>query len=226
MSTEGGTGAIGTTEPSTPLSVSGTTSTQTVRFEDPSGNYRFLQQLDGSNLASRRFRNGTTGVALQITSDGDVGVGTTSPDFKLEVNGSAGKPGGGSWSNSSDRRLKKNIRGLEGSLDNLLALRGVTDEYKDPDAINELHGTRIGMIVQEVEEVFPNWVSKAGHGYKTLTFRGFEALTVEALRELRDEKDTEIASLRAEKDAQIADLTNRLDRMEAMVSGLTGVVQE
>jgi hypothetical protein len=31
-------------------------------------------------------------------------------------NGSAGKPGSGSWSISSDRRLKKNIEGLDGSL--------------------------------------------------------------------------------------------------------------
>ena len=30
--------------------------------------------------------------------NGNVGIGTTSPTFLLEVNGSAGKPGGGSWS--------------------------------------------------------------------------------------------------------------------------------
>ena len=113
----------------------------------------------------------------------------------------------GSWSNSSDRRLKKNINDLEGSLDNLLALRGVTYEYKDPEAINELPGERIGMIAQEVEEVFPDWVSEGGHGYKTLTFRGFEALAVEALRELREEKD-----------AQIASLENRVAQLEAMVA--------
>ena len=61
------------------------------------------------------------------------------------------------------------------------------------------------MIAQEVEEVFPDWVSEGGHGYKTLTFRGFEALTVEALRELREEKDKEIASLENE----VAQLSER-----------------
>ena len=167
-------------------------------------------------------------VSINRSSAGNVGIGTTAPGFKLEVNGSAGKPGGGSWSNASDRRLKKNINDLDGALDDLLALRGVTFEYKDPDAINELHGTRIGMIAQEVEEVFPDWVSNAGHGYKTVTFRGFEALTVEALRELRDDKDAQIASLedeiaelREEKDSEIQVLADRLAKLESMIETLT-----
>ena len=151
--------------------------------------------------------DGTT--RLRIHANGNVGVGANiTPSFQFEVAGAgtAGKPGGGSWSNSSDRRLKKNIEDLDGSLDKLMRLRGVSFEYLDPDAINELPGQRLGMVAQEVEEVFPDWVSPGGHGYKTLTFRGFEALAVEALRELREEKDEQIATLRTEKDAQITAL--------------------
>ena len=59
------------------------------------------------------------------------------------------------------------------------------------------------MIAQEVEEVFPDWVSEGGHGYKTVTFRGFEALTVEALRDLREEKDRQSTELRGQKDNEI-----------------------
>ena len=121
---------MGTLNPFAPLSVLGTTNTQTVRFEGPLGNYRFLQQLDDSDLASWIFRNGTSGTAFKIASDGNVGIGTATPTFLLEVDGSAGKPGGGSWSNSSDRRLKKNIRDLNSSLDQLMKLRGVRFEYK------------------------------------------------------------------------------------------------
>ena len=105
------------------------------------------------------------------------------------------------------------VDAIHGSLDQLMKLRGVTFEYIDPDSINELHGTRIGMIAQEVEEVFPDWVGVRDNGNKTVTHRGFEALTVEALRELRDEKDVEIAALRAENDA----LRRRLDSVEALV---------
>ena len=140
------------------------------------------------------------------------------PAYQLQVfgDGTAGKPGGGSWSNSSDRRLKKNIRDLEGSLDRLLQLRSVSFEYKDPEAINELPGERTGMIAQEVEKVFPDWVDVGGHGYKTLTFRGFEALTVAALRELRQEKDQELRALRA----QNTGLESRIAQLEALVAKL------
>ena len=179
---------------------------------DMPGRIEFLTAPDGGTARVTR---------MTIKNNGNVGIRTSSPGFTLEVNGSAGKPGGGSWSASSDRRLKKNIEDLDSSLDQLMKLRGVTFEYKDPEAINELHGTRIGMIAQEVEEVFPDWVSEAGHGYKTLTFRGFEALTVEALRELRQEKDGQLA----ERDAEIEKLRNknaeleaRLARIEALLS--------
>ena len=93
----------------------------------------------------------------------------------------------------------------------MLALRGVTYEYKNPKATNELPGKRIGMIAQEVEQVFPDWVEIGGHGYKTLTYRGFEALTVEALRNLREEKDAEIQALR-----------EHLAKLEALVERLAG----
>jgi hypothetical protein len=38
-----------------------------------------------------------------------VGIGTSAPAYLLHVNGTAAKPGGGSWTVASDKRLKKNI---------------------------------------------------------------------------------------------------------------------
>ena len=165
-----------------------------------------------------------------INTGGNLGIGTGAPGFRLEVNGDAGKPGGGSWSNSSDRRLKKNVEDLDGALDQLLRLRGVTFEYKDPATINELPGERIGMIAQEVEEVLPDWVNINSRGHKTVTFRGFEALTVEALRDLRTEKDRELANHHERLGAvereneelreRNADLESRLSQLEALVTQL------
>jgi len=163
---------------------------------------------------------------LLITSAGDVGIGATDPlSFKLAVNGSAAKPGGGSWSLFSDARLKRDIRPLEGTLDRLLALRGVTFEYIEPAAIHELPGTRIGMVAQEVEKVFPDWISEGPDGYRRLTFRGFEALTVEALRDLREEKNAEIAALRSALEAQraeIAALRGAIDLVRSELSTRRG----
>ena len=72
------------------------------------------------------------------------------------------------------------------------------------------------MIAQEVEKVFPDWVHQRDDGYKAVTFRGFEALTVEALRELRSEKDQQIETLEAEND----ELRERLETLEASVHSL------
>ena len=163
------------------------------------GSFTAELQQSGSSVFS--IINGGS-ERLSVRSGGNVGVGTTTPDFLFEVNGDAAKPGGGSWTSTSDMRLKKNINDLDGALDRLLALRGVAFEYKDPEAINELPGERIGVIAQEVEEVFPDWVGENGQGYKTVTFRGFEAVAVEALRDLRSEKDTQIRLRDQRLDAQ------------------------
>ena len=147
-------------------------------------------------------------IELVLKRGGRVGVGTDAPGHKLSVNGTAGKPGGGTWSVFSDARLKKNVGAIEGALDTLLALRGRTFEYKDPDAIHELPGRRIGFVAQEVEDVIPDWVEQAGE-YKTLTIRGFEALAVEAFREIAQE-NRELRAQHARMNAELAELRAEL----------------
>jgi len=152
-----------------------------------------------------------------IRAPGGVGIGTDDPaGHQLAVNGSAAKPGGGSWSVYSDVRLKKNIKPLRGALDRLLKLRGVTFEYKDPDATIALPGVQTGLIAQEVEEVFPEWVDEDANGYKYVTVHGLEALLVEALRELREQRITDTSTLQAEAD----ELRTRLARLERVVNAL------
>jgi Chaperone of endosialidase len=176
---------------------------------------RLMLYTSGHSYPVAIGRTDMGGIFVDTDANGsDVGIGTEAPQYKLHVAGSAGKPGGGSWTNSSDRRLKKNIHDLDGSLDRLMKLRSVSFEYKDPESINELPGERIGMIAQEVEEVFPDWIDEGGHGYKTLTFRGFEALAVDALRELRAEKDSQIEALRKENAA----MQRRLARLESLLA--------
>ena len=107
----------------------------------------------------------------------------------LRVNGNAFKPGGGSWGNTSDVRLKRHVRPLTGALDQLLRLRGICFEWKEPEKQGNLTGPQMGMLAHEVEEVFPEWISTDPEGYKQLTIRGFEALVVEALRTLKAIQD-------------------------------------
>ena len=114
------------------------------------------------------------------------------------VSAQAYKPGGGSWAASSDGRLKKNVQPLSRALDRLLALRGVTFEYAQPDASMHPAGTFTGFIAQEVQRTFPNWIGHDAQGYLTVGPQGFEALTVEALRQIKDEDGARIAKLESD----------------------------
>src|SRR6185369_17640147 len=63
----------------------------------------WLQATSSSNLA-------TNFQFLINPNGGNVGIGTTAPTDTLSVNGTASKPGGGTWAVFSDQRLK-NIKG-------------------------------------------------------------------------------------------------------------------
>lgn len=148
---------------------------------------------------------------------------TAGGPFNLELfEGQAYKPGGGSWGVVSDERLKKNVSSLTGALDSLLQLRSVSFEYKDPAAIHELPGRHNGFIAQEVEKVFPEWVNPISGGMKAVSPVGFESLTVQALREIREEKDSQIQTLRKQNE----DLKSRLDEMQQVLQDLVAARKE
>jgi hypothetical protein len=148
---------------------------------------------------------------LMIVGNKSQGVGRRVSIWdRLEVNGSAFKPGGGSWSAISDVRVKKNVLPLKGALEKLLRLRGVSFEWKEPEEQGNLRGPQMGLIAQEVEEVLPEWISTDPSGYKNMTVRGFEALVVEAFKQLKAENETLKAKLTAENN----ELRARIETLE------------
>ncbi len=159
-----------------------------------------------------------------IDAAGSVGINTNNPSgFGFIVNGTAAKPGGGTWAVFSDSRLKHDIAPMTGTLDRLLKLHGYSFEYNADAVANRfaLPGSQLGLLADEVEQVFPDWVGTDNQGYRYITERSTTALMVEALRDLKTEKDTQLA----QRDRQIeqlanenADLKTRLDRLERRVS--------
>ena len=126
---------------------------------------------------------------FRVQENGRVGIGTDTPLADLHVNGTAGNPTG-TWGTYSDRRLKKNITDIHSALDKLSRLRGVTFQWIDPEEYGGGYaGTRMGFIAQEAEQVFPEWVETWDNGYKSITPMGLDALTVEAVKELKQEND-------------------------------------
>lgn len=127
-------------------------------------------------------------------------------DFYIAGNGY--KPGGGSWADSSDGRLKENAQPLTGALGVISALNPVTFNWKEG-----LSGIETGFIAQEVQSVIPTAVSEADptnaqsayipEGEKVLNVgwkNDMTAYLVGAIKELKAELDaakTRIAELEA-----------------------------
>jgi hypothetical protein len=128
---------------------------------------------------------------------------------------------GGAVGTLSDARLKKNIAPIARPLETLLALRGHTFEYRDPAAAMNAPGPRLGFIAQEVRQAVPQWVAPTGkQGFLAVTPAGFEALAVEAIRDLKAASDVRIEALESENAAlrsETKTLAARLARLEARI---------
>jgi len=103
---------------------------------------------------------------ISIEQHGNVGIGTTAPDSLLTVNGSADKPGGGSWGTFSDGRLKNLDGSFNSGLSQVLKLNPVRYRYKADNAMGirdtEEH---IGVVAQDVQQVIPEAVTENSKGY-------------------------------------------------------------
>jgi hypothetical protein len=194
-----------------------------VRFLDSTGEID-AQIFSGTGFLQSPLNFATAGTTrMVITSNGNVGIGNSLPTFLLHLGtNSAAKPTSSAWTVDSDRRLKKNIRPIEDSLDRLLQLKGVTYQWIDPDSQGGMDGTYTGMIAQDVQQVFPEWVAAKPDGFLTLTPIGFEGLVVEALRDLRAEKDAEIDELQS----QISDLQSANQSLQLQLDTLRDQLQQ
>ena len=99
-------------------------------------------------------------------STGNVGIGTASPTALLSVNGTANKPGGGSWDVFSDERLK-NIKGrFSPGLKAVMQLQPIRYEYKRDNALRlKSEGEHIGFGAQSLQKIIPEAVTKNSEGY-------------------------------------------------------------
>jgi hypothetical protein len=122
---------------------------------------------------------------MTIRSGGNVGIGTTTAGYLLEVNGTIGKPGGGLWTASSDLRLKQNVTEFTDGMDQIMQIRPIKYRY------NELSGfdTRpeyVGVIAQELQEIVPYMVGsyeKDGQEYLNVDNSAMTYMLINAMQE-------------------------------------------
>ena len=97
---------------------------------------------------------------------GNVGIGTKSPEYHLDVRGSIYSSLGGytqtgltTWSIASDRRIKENIvkASYEKCLENVKNIELYNFNFKD-NCVNTNDKHQLGFIAQEVQQVYPKAV--------------------------------------------------------------------
>jgi hypothetical protein len=134
--------------------------------------------------------SGGAGTSMVIeNATGDVGIGTSSPSYPLDV---AGAAHASSHPTSSDERFKRDVRPLSGVLDKLGRIRGVSFEWNGLyESLGRASGYReIGVIAQEVEAEFPELVTTWGEDdYRAVEYGRMTGVLIEAIKELRAENE-------------------------------------
>jgi hypothetical protein len=97
----------------------------------------------------------------------------------------------------SDKRLKKNIIPLTSALDKLQSINGVSYNWNDTakEAGFTDETTQIGVIAQELEDVYPELVKQNPNGFKSVAYDRLTAILIEAVKELTER----VKKLEAEK---------------------------
>ena len=148
-------------------------------------------------------------------SNGNVGIGTTTPGYTLTVNGTAWCSSG-AWT-GSDIRWKKNIIDLNNSLSDVLELKAVSYDLKT-DEFPQMRfetGRQIGLIAQDVEKVLPELVRTDNNGYKSVSYEKLSVLLVESIKEQQkqiQDQQKEIDELRTLVKDLISDQTSKGDK--------------
>jgi hypothetical protein len=116
----------------------------------------------------------------------------------------------GPFINNSDARWKTNVAALPDALESVLALRGVSYDWRQDLPDQHFSKQRqIGFIAQEVEKVLPELVYTDGKGYKSVAYVNVVPVLVEAVKNLKTQKDTEVKALKTEI-AELKALVQRL----------------
>ena len=125
---------------------------------------------------------------MRIATGGNVGIGTTSPSYKLHVEGNTS--GISIYASHdiaafSDITVKKEVKRIENAIEKVKELNGYTYVRTD----DETGTRRAGVIAQEVQKVLPEVVSANPDGTLNVAYSNMIALLIEAVKEQQNEID-------------------------------------
>lgn len=180
------------------------------------GSYPFTVLSDNASTLFYVEANGTSYFG------GNVGLGTTTPGYKLDV---SGQVRANNVAVNSDARYKEAIQPLTTeTIEKLSLLKGASYQFRDEFIKKGFKsGHRLGFIAQEIQEVYPELVSEDQEGYLSVNYTGLIPVLVEAVKELREQnkvaKQTQleqITTLKTENEQLMNELASMKQRMAAI----------
>ena len=163
-------------------------------------------------------------VNLIQAGTGNVGIGTSAPGDKLDVDGdirvgTSGTNGclknnnGGTITGtcSSDIRFKRGIKPFSSMLDKVAGLRPVSYYWRPAEFPGKGFGNAMdfGLIAQEVQQIMPELVSEDSHGFKQIDYSRLPLITIQAVKELN--------SLVSSQNAQIQKQQSEIELLKRLV---------
>jgi hypothetical protein len=139
-----------------------------------------------------------TGVAREIVIAYDETGKGSDTAFLDGSSGVFNKANATAWSQTSDRRIKKNIVDNNTGLDKISQIQVRNFEYRTLDEITDFgehkesavvkkEGIQVGAIAQEIEEVLPELVTTQTTGVKTVNPDKLTWYMINAIKELTDQ---------------------------------------
>jgi len=173
----------------------GTVKTDTLTVDENgaiAGNLTVGGTLSGSGVTTAA--RGALSAGTGISYNSSTGAITCTVDTPAEVGLSNLSNNGNNLSGNfvatgnvtafSDERLKENVKTIEGALDKVSQMRGVTYNYKS-ELNDGQRGT--GVIAQEMQQVMPEVVEEGE--YLSVAYGNLVGVLIEAVKELKEQLD-------------------------------------
>lgn len=161
---------------------------------NPSGIGLYMAAASGASSALHVDNYNGSATLFRVLGNSQVNFYSSGTTVQCTIGGTVN-------SCTSDTRLKENITDLPNILSRIQALRGVSYTWRETGRAD------IGILAQEVEKQFPQLVTTNAAGFKMVSFNSFHGITIQAIKELKSEKDRQITALAKENNALRAELT-------------------
>ena len=176
-------------------------------------------------MVARIQSSSTVGSGLTVLANGNVGIGTTGPSQVLEVIGTIKAT---DILLTSDARAKSKITSLssENSLQKVCSMRPVSFKW------NHNGKPDLGVIAQEVREIFPELVIQNPDGSLSVRYNALVAPLIGSVQELNKKNQTleiqnrTLASEASELKKEVEDLRKDNEKMKSDIQMILNKLNE